>query len=121
MEDNEFETTLKKLSDRVSQFRSTTVKSRESILKFGFLSKVNIKSPLVYYGAVPLIVAILLFFWKPGFVMEEVSIDGNFSEKKLSFKKLLGSTILFTSIITIIIFIYFYREKQSEVAPTISF
>ena len=29
MEDNEFETTLKKLSDRVSQFRSTTVKSRE--------------------------------------------------------------------------------------------
>ena len=108
MEDIEFDATLKKLSDQVSQFTSTMIKSKPSSSSY-FLSKVNVNSPLVYYGAVPIIIAVVLFFWKPGFVMEEVSIDGNLPEKKLSFKKLLVGTVIFTAVIAIAIFIYFYR------------
>jgi hypothetical protein len=113
MEDSEFDATLKKLSDQVSNFTSITVKSKPNPGS-GFLSKFDVKSPLIYYCAVPIIIALVLFFWKPGFVMEEVSIDGNLPEKKLSFKKLLVGTVLITAIIAIVIFVYFYRNKNSD-------
>lgn len=111
MDDREFDATLKKLSDQVSQFTSITVTSKPSSGS-GFLSKVNVKSPIVYYGAIPVIIAVVLFFWKPGFVMEEVSIDGNLPVKKLSFNKLLVGTAVITTIIAIVI--YFYRGKISD-------
>ncbi len=112
MEDNEFDATLKKLSDQVNQFAGTTIKNNTSDGGSGFLSKINVQSPLVYYCAIPLVIMIVLFFWKPGFVMEEVSIDGNLPEKKLNFKKLFVTSIISTVIIAIIIFIYHYKGKK---------
>jgi hypothetical protein len=109
MEDTEFDATLKKLSDQVSQFTSTTI-NKPTSSGGGFLSNISIKSPLVYYGVIPIAVMIILFFWKPGFVMEEVSVEGSLPEKKLSFKKLIVGSVIITTVIAVIIFISYYHK-----------
>lgn len=111
MKDRDFDDTLKKLSEQVSQFTSSNM-VKTSFDNSGMLSKINIKSPFVYYVGIPLLIAIILFFWKPKFVMEEVSINGNISHKKLNFKNLLITTVIITVIISIIIFVYFYQNNK---------
>ena len=72
----------------------------------------TVKSPIVYYLAIPLSVCILLFLLKPPFIMESVSKNGNFPTKKLKYKKLLIATILFSIIIAYVIFIFFYKKMS---------
>lgn len=112
MDNNEFDSTLKKLIDQVSQFTKIDRKYKEG--GNNLLSKINVNSPILYYGVIPIGVFILLLCWKPNFITDEVSINGNIPERKLNFKKILIATVILTSIICIIIFANLSRFKYKE-------
>ena len=116
MEDiDELESKITQLQLKVSQLTTTTDSIKTDNSKSYKSSLFNtLKLPVVYYGAVPVCILILLLFLKPTFIMEDVSLDGNFPEKKLSYNKLFVSTIIATSIIAVIIFVYFYRTKSNN-------
>ena len=109
MEETEFDETLKKLGEQVSQF-STPANNLIPKSGMNFISTFNIKSPIVYYGAIPIVIAVILCVMKPGFIMNDVDEDGNTS-KKFNYKRLMVSVISFTMIVAILIFIYFYKMK----------
>jgi len=111
--DNKFENTLKKLSEQVKQmgYPTVPVSIEKSRIKLNFMSKTKINSYIIY-GIIPLIILIILFFWSPKFIMKEISIEGKLPESRLSIKKLLIYTIVFSCLILISIFIYFYRKKK---------
>lgn len=111
MDNNEFDSTLNKLIDQVSQFTTIDRKYKEGN---NLLSKINFKSPILYYGVIPIGIFILLLLWKPNFITDEVSINGNIPERKLNFKKILIATVVLTSIICIIIFVNLSRFKCKE-------
>lgn len=110
MENSDFDDTLKKLSEKVSELTvNNTVKNKPK-MESKFLSNVNVKSSL-YYGCIPIIIMIIFLIWKPGFVMEEISIDGNLPEKRLSLKKVLFGVFIFTVIISVIIYVKNQKSK----------
>lgn len=102
-----YDETLKRLSDQVSQFSSTTISSssKTSIIP-------SIKSPFVYYSIVPFVILILLWYLKPSVITDEVSIDGDFPTRILSYKKLFVSTIIITLIVFVAYFSYVYKYKN---------
>lgn len=115
-ENNEFDSALKKLSEQVSQFAKTNVPTQSGGGggMSSFLPKINIKSPLIYYAIIPLAIVIVLFFWKPKFVTEEVSVEGELPTRKLSIKRLLLATVIMTVVIAVLIFACSYRKKNAE-------
>ena len=115
MEDNEIHSTIQSLHEKVNQIRSKTTTTtmlpsdeKNTSVFSGFI----LKSDVIYYVIVPLIIFFILFFCKPSIIMEEVSIDGKFPEKKRSYKKLIISTLILTVIIVIGIFCYSYTSKK---------
>jgi len=114
MNDTDFDNTIKKLQEQVSQFSGGDTEFE--IPKNTILSKINFKTNLVYFGLIPLFIMIILYILKPYFVMTETIIDETSSliiPKKLSFKKLFLSTVICTCIISIIIFSYLYTKNKS--------
>ena len=114
MEDSEIDATIKSLHEKVNQITTTTsafVVTRNTSSESIFSGSI-LKSPIIYYGAVPLTILIILFFWKPSFIMENVSIDGKLPEKKLIYKKLFMSTLIVTIIIAAVFFIYSCKNKK---------
>lgn len=107
--DDTFDQTLKKLGERVSQFTSSKATSYSSRLG-GISSKVNIKAMLVY-GSPFILTIVILFFWKPGFVTEEIEDNEGGYVMKLSFRKLAVSTLIIGSVISALIFLYL-RKKE---------
>lgn len=122
MDSTEFDATLEKLGEQVSQFTTITNNHKESNSFNGnnVLHKLNFKSPLVYYGAISLGILFILLLWKPKFITEEVSIDGNLPEQKLSYQKLVIATIILTALIAIIMFINSYRSSDATTAAVTS-
>lgn len=104
-ETSSFDETLKKLSDQVSQFTEQPVATKSSGISFSF------NSPIMYL-TIPIGVAILLFFWKPDFITEEVSEDGKFPTKKTSFKKVIIASLVITTILVVAYFAYNYKKKK---------
>ena len=108
----DFDDALKNLQRQVSQFssgESIDIKIQNN----NILSKININSNMVYYVLVPIIIIIILYLLKPCFIMTETTTDNSLStvsEKKINFKKLVISTIICTSIISLIIFSYKYKK-----------
>ena len=113
--DCELDSKIKTLHEKVSEITTTNVKSSILTKKSAFLSMNVIKSPVVYYGIIPVFILLLFFFWKPSFIMENVSIDGKIPEKRLSYKKLIIATIIVTAIIYIVIFVYLYQNTKEKV------
>ena len=116
MDDSDFEldSKIKTLHEKVSEITSTNLKSGSLNKQSAFLTVNVIKSPFVYYGAIPLVILLIFFFWKPSFIMEDVSIDGKLPEKSLSYKKLIIATIITTAIIFIAFFVYSYKNKNTK-------
>ena len=114
MEDDEIDATIKSLHEKVNQITTTstsTIVSADAKNTSVFSSSI-LKSRVIYYGVIPLTMFLLLLFWKPWFIMEDISIDGKLPEKKLSYKKLFIATFIVTFIIAIGIFSYSYKNKK---------
>lgn len=114
MEDSEIHSTIQSLHEKVNQITTKTTTTLSSEEKnTNIFSGFVLKSEVIYYLIVPLTIFFILFFCKPSIIMEEVSIDGKIPEKKLSYKKLITSTLILTVIIVIGIFCYFYKNKKT--------
>lgn len=117
MNDTDFANTIKKLEGQVTQFSSETT-DFEIPKNSNILSKINVKSNVVYYILVPIIIMIIFYIFKPCFVMTETTTtDVNLitiTEKKLNFKSLIISTIICTCIISLIIFSYKYKKQLQQ-------
>ena len=110
--DCELDSKIKTLHEKVSEITTTNVKSSILNKQSAFLTMNSIKSPVVYYGIIPVFILLLFFFCKPSFIMENISIDGKLPEKRLSYKKLIIATIIVTAIISIVVFIYLYKNTK---------
>lgn len=110
--DCELDSKIKMLYEKVSELTTTNVKSGILNNQSAFLTMNVIKSPVVYYGIIPIFILLLFLFLKPSFIMENISIDGKLPEKRLSYKKLIIATIIATAIISIVGFIYLYRNTK---------
>ena len=74
-------------------------------------------SPLYIYGAIPIIVIIVLMIAQPNFVKEEVEENGQ-KKMKLNFKKFLAWTLGFSLVLIVGVFGYFYQQRQKNAALT---
>jgi hypothetical protein len=112
METTDFNSTLKKLTEQVSNFATVTSKHKETTMfnTNNFLHKFNFNSPVVFYGAIFSGILVILFLWKPKFITEEVSVDGNLPEQKINYQKMILSSMVLTALIAVIIFIKSYRS-----------
>lgn len=110
--DCELDSKIKMLHEKVSEITKTNVKIGILNNQSAFLTMNVIKSPVVYYGIIPLFILLLFLFLKPSFIMENISIDGKLPEKRLSYKKLIIATIIVTAIISIVVFIYLYKNTK---------
>ena len=102
-----FDDTLAKLTSQVSQFNSNSNSAIDSSNSNSnsnssswSLPKLNISSSLVYYTAPVIILVIVLVIWKPNFITEEVSTDGEIPKRKISLYKL-TITVALVIIITL--------------------
>ena len=111
MDDN-FDETLKKLGQKVNQFtKGTTSKSYESNSR-GLAGKINIKA-LAVYGSPLIAVPLLLFYWKPGFVTEEVEDEEGDYKRRVNFRKLMVTTLISTFVLDSLIFVYLRKKEIS--------
>jgi hypothetical protein len=110
--DCDLDSKIKMLHEKVSEITRTNVKSDNVNNQSAFLTINVIKSPVVYYGIIPICILLLFLFFKPSFIMENISIEGKLPEKRLSYKKLIIATIIATAIISIVVFIYLYKNTK---------
>jgi hypothetical protein len=109
MDDN-FDETLKKLGQKVNQFtKGTTSKSYEPSSR-GLVGRINIKA-LVVYGSPLIAIPLLLFYWKPHLVSEEVEDEEGNYKRRVNFRKLMVTTLISTLILDGLIFMYL-RKKE---------
>lgn len=88
-----FDDTLEKLTTQVNQFNSNSTididnSNNNSSNKSWSLPKLNISPSLIYYAAPIIVLVIILVLWKPNFITEEVSTDGEMPKRKISLYKL---------------------------------
>jgi hypothetical protein len=104
--DCELDAKIKMLNQKVSEITSTNLKNSGLNKQSAFLTLNVIKSPFVYYAVIPVVILLIFLFWKPSFIMQNDSIDGKLTEKRLNYKKLIIATIILSTIIvSTIIFI----------------
>lgn len=95
--ENNFDDTLEKLTTQVNQFKSNSTidnSNNNNSNKSWSLPKLNISSSLIYYTAPIIVLIIILVLWKPNFITEEVSTDGEMPKRKISLYKLIIAVVL---------------------------
>lgn len=98
------------MQNRVNQVINTDLHS-ETNISSGFMSKLKSNCVAIYFIGIPLAVMIILLFWKPDFVTEDVVNDDKITEKKMSFKRLLLAGVVSFAIILILYVAYNYKKK----------
>ena len=78
-------------------------------LPFNLSNKVNM---YILYGIVPVIIVIGMFFWKPGVIMTEVVDEEGAKSNKLSYLKLVLSTVLISAPFIIGLYAYNYNNEK---------
>ena len=107
--DVNFDQSLKKLEDKISQFTNHKSSTYISSIK-GIGNKINIKALVVY--TLPFVLgAIILSIWKPSFVSTEVEDDQGQYTVHVSFKKVVIASLILGAIIDVLIFLYL-RKKE---------
>jgi hypothetical protein len=106
MENSNIDETIRRLDQRVSSLTGYGISSNSN-----FMSSVS--TSYIYYGCIPIIIALFLAVWKPSFIIETTSIDGEYPQPHVIYKKLLLSTLVLSTMIGVAIFVYFYRKNTS--------
>lgn len=99
--------TLSGLQNKVSEFTTTTTKKTTTTTTY------KINTIFVLYGSIPIIIMIVLYMYKPKFVMKEVLSDDGVSELKINVKNLLITTTIFATLIIVAIYTYFYNKNKT--------
>lgn len=97
----DYETEYKKISSEVS----AVTKDKKEVKSY---FKLNTKTPLLYIIIVTSVL-ILLILSKPPFI-REIKIENDKEITKISYTKLLISTIIISFIISLSTFVYFYKK-----------
>lgn len=63
------------------------------------------------YMAIPVVIFIVLLLWRPNFTKDETYDENGEVSRSLSFKKILYSDLIISSIIIVGIFVYKYKTK----------
>ena len=102
---------MSELRVRVEQYAKLPSPSKNGFsTATSVIHKINTQSP-IFYIVPPIILIILLFFMKPGFVCtDNIDID-NVVTKKMNFKKLLIAGLIGGGIISVGLFAYFRKKK----------
>jgi len=123
MDDNDFDSTLQKLSQQIDQLSKANPVNgfalgnansgvQNSSGNSGFFSGANTR--LLYYAAIPVAIFIILMVWKPGFVTEEILLDDMTTDRKVSIKRALIASAVITTILGAIFFFRSYRKGQEN-------
>ena len=99
--------TLSGLQNKVSEFTTTTTKKTTTTTTY------KINTLFVLYGSIPIIIMIVLYMYKPKFVMKEVLSDDGVSELKINVKNLLITTTILATLIIVAIYTYFYNKNKT--------
>ena len=99
--------TLSGLQNKVSEFTTTTTKKTTTTTTY------KINTIFVLYGSIPIIIMIVLYMYKPKFVMKEVLSDDGVSELKINVKNLLITTTILATLIIVAIYTYFYNKNKT--------
>jgi len=70
-------------------------------------------SPLYIYGAIPILVIVILMITQPNFLKEEVEENGE-KKMKINFKKFLAWTLGFSIVLMTGVFGYFYQQNKKK-------
>lgn len=110
MEDDDFTKTLSQLKVKVSQFTKSG-KSYSMPNVQGILKNINYKS-LLMYGIIPVVITIALYMCKPGFVLEEVEVEGELPQNRLSIRKFLLTVVISSVILGFLLFMYLRKKNR---------
>jgi hypothetical protein len=105
--DNNFDQTLRKLGEKVTKITNYK-NSSFSYKQMG--KKIKVKA-IAIYGTPFVLSFIILYLWKPGFVIIEVEDDNEQYEIKVSFRKIFITSLIFGTILDGLIFLYL-RKKE---------
>ena len=116
MEDNDFDKTLKSLKSKVGfvtgKSPSPTHEKASSFKKMlNFGSKYR---SIIMYSAIPVSILILLIFLKPAFVYEEIKVEGQMPQVKMSMKKLFIAVFISSSMLVVLLFLYLKRRQKNN-------
>uniref|UniRef100_A0A6C0H344 Uncharacterized protein n=1 Tax=viral metagenome TaxID=1070528 RepID=A0A6C0H344_9ZZZZ len=104
---------IKNLQYEVNQLTNTntTIKKESNPYK---INTEALNSPIISYGILPCAILILLFAWKPRFIMDDITNKTNIIEKKLSYKKLIVATIVASVVVKTIsvVALLVYKNKS---------
>ena len=112
MDTDNIESTLSTLKDKVSEFTSKNNLINSFSKQSGIISKINFKSSIIFYGIIPVVIILILFFWKPNFIMQEIITDDDIPQYKINIKKLLILTLILSVIGCLLLFSYFYKKHN---------
>ena len=114
--------TISELTRKVSEFTGNYVNTvsdsgiiiQSPQLKYSssFLSQISNNSGLLMYLIIPVIVFVLFYIWKPSCIQDDITVDEEFPEYKLNYKKILLYTVIISIIIILAIFGYFYKKLK---------
>ena len=110
MEEDDFNKTLSQLKVKVSQFTKGS-KSYSMQNAQGILKNINYKS-LLMYGIIPVVISVALYMCKPGFIFEEVEVEGELPQNRLSIRKFLLSVAVSSIILGILLFMYLRKKNR---------
>ena len=110
MDDSELSNTLSNLQTKVSQFSAST---GSTYSHRGFFQAIDPRTkPALLYVLIPVSTGLLLFLWKPSFIMHEVVVDGELPQHKINVPKLLV-VVLIVSIMLGLLFFTYQRKRKT--------
>ncbi len=127
LEDNNIETVIAKLSSKVndmtksiplteiehveSELKNSSVQIENKPFLRNFKFKLGSNSNLILYITIPLVIATLLYIWKPKFIKEE-TVDMNTGEtiEKLSMNKYIVFTVIVGGVLSTGLYGFFYKK-----------
>lgn len=107
---------LSVLCDKVSKLSGCSEGGPMSAFTSGIPDAIvkRLSSPYMYFAAIPILVGILLYYAKPGCVVEMESVEGDYPRPVIRVKRFALLTMILSVAVGAGIYIYFFRKNTSE-------
>jgi hypothetical protein len=116
MEDIDMDKKLTDWGNKISQLSGCSDGGPMSAFTSGMPGAIlkRLSSPYVYFAAIPILVGILLYYAKPGCMVEMESVEGEYPKPVIRMKRFALLTMILSVAVGVGIYIYFFRKKTSE-------